>query len=94
MSTDRERYLINTARAGVVDEAVLDRIGPGCVFDAAGLDVYPDHFAAEVDAEPAADTADCGRIYFTPHVAGLTREATARMRTRTAENVVEAFTDG
>jgi len=77
VSTDRERLLVNTARAPIVDRGVVERVGPDGVFDAVALDVYPDD---PVDlAERAA-----GRVRFTPHVAGLTREATRRMRSEVA----------
>lgn len=67
---DRSRALINTSRSEIVADAIYNRISEGEVFDAAGLDVYPSNLPDE-----AGD-----RIYFTPHTAGITQEASRRMR--------------
>ncbi|PSQ02265.1 hypothetical protein BRC92_08980 [Halobacteriales archaeon QS_4_69_31] len=82
VEADRHRTLVNTARAGIVDPAVLDRVGEGFVFDAAGLDVYPE------------DPPERERVYYTPHTAGVTREATARMRRELVENLAAALDGG
>lgn len=78
---ERDRTLINTSRAEIVAPAVLERIEDGWVFDAAGLDVYPEGF-------PDHDT---GRIYFTPHTAGITQEATRRMREEVVAKIEETL---
>ncbi|KTR06306.1 3-phosphoglycerate dehydrogenase [Aureimonas ureilytica] len=76
--------LVNTARAGLVDEAALARaLDAGRVF-AAGLDVYS-HGA------PAGPLGRCGRVIFTPHLGGTTGEALERVALGAARNVLEAL---
>lgn len=78
--------LVNTARGGVVDEAALaDALRDGRIGGAA-LDVFDD--------EPLADGArwrGCPNLILTPHVAGVTAEANARVSRVTVENVARAL---
>jgi phosphoglycerate dehydrogenase-like enzyme len=69
VNKDRLRVLVNTSRSEIVAREVYDRLGDG-TFDAAGLDVFPNDLPDE--------TSD--RVYFTPHTAGITQEASDRMR--------------
>jgi D-3-phosphoglycerate dehydrogenase len=76
--------LINTARAGLIDEAALaDALLRGQVA-AAGLDVYSKE-------APHGPLAASGRVIFTPHLGGTTTEALRRVAVGAARNVVTAL---
>jgi D-3-phosphoglycerate dehydrogenase len=76
--------LVNTARAGLVDETALARALANGRIAAAGLDVFS-HGAAQ---GPLAAT---GRVIFTPHLGGATVEALKRTAVGSARNVVAAL---
>ena len=79
--------LVNTARAGLVDEAALgEAIADGRVA-AAALDVYS-HGA------PRGPLAATDRVIFTPHIGGATVEALKRMAAASADIVIEALAGG
>ncbi len=80
----RDAIVINAARGGIVDEAALaDALKEGRLGGAA-LDV----FATEPLPEEAGSVfGGCPNILLTPHIAGLTAEANARVSSVTAENV-------
>ncbi|MET0259133.1 MAG: NAD(P)-dependent oxidoreductase [Methylobacterium sp.] len=76
--------LVNTARAGLVDEAALaEALETGRV-SAAGLDVYS-------QGAPMGPLGRCGRVIFTPHLGGTTGEALERVALGAARNVLEAL---
>lgn len=76
--------LINTARAGLVDEAaLLDALETGRV-SAAGLDVYS-------PGAPGGPLGRSDRVIFTPHLGGTTGEALERVALGAARNVIEAL---
>ncbi|WFS04451.1 NAD(P)-dependent oxidoreductase [Rhizobium tumorigenes] len=76
--------LVNTARAGLVDEdALVAAIDTGRV-SAAGLDVYS-HDA------PLGPLSSTGRVIFTPHLGGATEEALRRVAVGSARNVLTAL---
>lgn len=76
--------LVNTARAGLVDEAALaEAVADGRV-GAAGLDVYS-------PAAPHGPLAATDRVIFTPHLGGATTEALKRMAAASAAYVIEAL---
>ena len=80
----RGAILVNTARAGLVDEAALARaIGDGRIA-AAGLDVY-------THGAPQGPLAATGRVIFTPHLGGATLEALKRTAVGSARNVLVAL---
>lgn len=82
----RGAILVNTARAGLVDEAGLsDALNAGHV-GAAALDVYG-------KGAPSGPLAASERVIFTPHLGGTTEEALERVALRAAEAVV-AFLAG
>ena len=85
-----DAVLINTARGGVVDEAVLvDALKKGHLGGAA-LDV----FAQEpVDAEAGATFPCLPNLILTPHIAGVTGESNVRVSALTAENVRKVLED-
>lgn len=78
--------LINTARGGIVDEmAAVAALKAGRLGGAA-LDV----FAGEpLDAATGARFAGVPNLILTPHIAGVTAEANARVSTLTVANVLE-----
>lgn len=77
VDSDKSRILINTSRSDIVADDIYNQIGKGEGFDAAGLDVYP--------SELPEQTSE--RIYFTPHTAGITQEASRRMREEVIQKV-------
>ncbi len=78
--------LVNTARGGIVDEAALCAALANGRIAAAGLDVFdteppsPDHPLLAFD-----------QVLLSPHVAGLTRPAAARMALASVQNVLDFF---
>lgn len=80
VDTERPRVLINTSRAEIVANEVYNRIGEGA-FDRAGLDVFPDTLPTRA--------SDC--VYFTPHTAGVTREASERMNDEVLRKLEETL---
>ena len=80
--------LVNTARGGVVDEAALANALRNKHLGGAALDVF--------ETEPL--TAEAARVFegvpnlvLTPHIAGVTAEANARVSRLTVENVLRAL---
>lgn len=72
---EKERVLVNTARAELVEKGLLHNLGDIEVFNAAALDV-------------SRESEEYGRrVITTPHVAGLTQEATRRMRDALVQNI-------
>lgn len=78
-------YLINTARAGVVDEVALANALKGGVIAGAAIDVF--------DPEPLESSPlhDCENAIITPHIATFTRPAVLGMDLQAAQNIVDFF---
>ena len=76
--------LVNTARAGLVDEAALAAAIADGRIAAAALDVYG-HGA------PKGPLGASDRVIFTPHLGGATQEALKRMAAACAATVLEAL---
>lgn len=76
--------LINTARAGLIDETALREAIEAGTIAAAGLDVY------SVDA-PRGSLSQSNRIIFTPHLGGTTEAASRRTALAAAQNAITAL---
>ena len=80
----RGAILVNTARAGLVDEAALaEALAEGSI-GAAGLDVYSPE-------APCGPLGASDHVIFTPHLGGATGEALKRMAVASATTVLEAL---
>jgi D-3-phosphoglycerate dehydrogenase / 2-oxoglutarate reductase len=76
-------FLINTARGGLVDEAALaDALAAGRI-RGAGIDVFNDEPPRRDNPLLASE-----KVILSPHIAGLTRESSARLGVAAAENVL------
>lgn len=79
-------YVINTARGGLIDEAALLAALQSGHLAGAGLD----SFAKE---PPAADHPFWGerRLVVTPHIGGVTREASARVGVNAVQGILDVL---
>ena len=78
--------LINTARGGVVEEAVVIEALRGGQLGGAALDVFE---SEPLDASGGAVFEGVPNLLLTPHIAGITEEANQRVSRVTAENVLK-----
>ena len=81
-------FLINCARGGIInEEALLDALKSNKI-RAAGLDVYDDEPSTSSNPLFSLDN-----ILVSPHIAGVTQEATIRMSKQAVQNVLDVFDD-
>ena len=81
-------FLINCARGGIINEvALLDALKYNKI-RAAGLDVYDDEPSKSSNPLFSLDN-----ILLSPHIAGVTQEATIRMSKQAVQNVLDVFDD-
>jgi (S)-sulfolactate dehydrogenase len=82
----RDAVLINTARGGLVDEAVVAQMLREGRLGAAALDVF------EREPLPAGSPlAGVPRLLLTPHIAGITVESNERVSSLIASRVAAAL---
>ena len=81
-------YLINCARGGIVNEKALYDALTSNKIRGAGLDVYDDEPSTSSNPLFGLDN-----ILLSPHIAGVTQEATIRMSKQSAQNVLDVFDD-
>ena len=87
----RGAILINAARGGVLDEAVVaDALRSGTLGGAA-LDVFEQE---PLSKERAQIFAGCPNLILTPHVAGLTVESNTRVSQMVAEKIRDHLAGG
>lgn len=80
--------LINTARGGIVDEAAAATALRSGALGGAALDVFSEE---PLNAEAGRLFAGAPNLILTPHIAGVTREANARVSAVTVANVAAAL---
>ncbi len=81
-SMQRGAILVNTSRGGVADEVAVAAALRAGTLGGAALDVF------ESEPLPAGSPlAGCPRLILTPHIAGLSREANARVSALIVERV-------
>ena len=81
-------FLINCARGGIINEvALLDALRSNKI-RAAGLDVYDDEPSTSSNPLFSLDN-----ILLSPHIAGVTQEATIRMSKQAVQNILDVFDD-
>ena len=79
-------FIVNTSRGGLIDErALVVALAAGRIAGA-GIDVFEEEPPRRDNPLFASD-----RVILSPHVAGLTREANARIAITAAENILAAL---
>ena len=78
--------LINCARGGIVNEEALYYALTNNKIRSAGLDVYDDEPSTSSNPLFSLDN-----ILLSPHIAGVTQEATIRMSKQAVQNVLDVF---
>lgn len=90
----RDAVLVNAARGGIVDEAALARaLGMGAIGGAA-VDVYASEPPEEDNPLLALSGAAADRLILTPHIAGVSRQASQHLFNEAWRNVVRVLVDG
>ena len=79
-------FLINCARGGIVNELALHEALTSKKIRAAGLDVYDDE--PSTSSNPLFSLEN---VLLSPHIAGVTVEATIRMSKQSVQNVLDLF---
>lgn len=80
--------LINTARGGIVDEAALCEALRDGRLGGAALDVFAEE---PLSAAAGARFEGVPNLILTPHIAGVTEDANARVSQLTVQNVIRAL---
>ncbi|HYC63511.1 MAG TPA: NAD(P)-dependent oxidoreductase, partial [Reyranellaceae bacterium] len=82
----KEAFLVNTARGGIINEdALYDALTSGRL-RGAGLDVLD-----REPPDPANKLFKLENVIFSPHMAGVTQEASDRMAVTAIENILSVF---
>lgn len=82
-------YLVNTARAGLIDEKALVAALKSGKLAGAGLDVHPSEPIAE-----GSEILTLDNVTLTSHIAGTTREALTRSPDLLMSDIAKLFTGG
>jgi D-3-phosphoglycerate dehydrogenase len=78
--------LINCARGGIINEVALYKALTSQKIRAVGLDVYDDEPSTSSNPLFSLDN-----VLLSPHIAGVTVEATIRMSKQSVQNVLDIF---
>lgn len=89
-----DAVLIQASRGGVVDEAALLRLLLSGRLAGAALDVFGREPLPADDPILASRAALADRLVLTPHIAGVTRQATVRLFAAAWANVTRVLRDG
>ena len=81
-----EAIIVNTSRGGLIDEAALAAALEAGRIAGAGIDTFD-----EEPPRPGNPLFACDRAILSPHMAGVSREAMARLSIAAAENVLAAL---
>jgi D-3-phosphoglycerate dehydrogenase len=81
-----DAFLVNTARGGIVNEEALYQALAMGKLRGAGLDVLD-----KEPPDPANKLFGLENVIFSPHMAGVTKEASDRMATTAVDNVLSVF---
>ncbi len=81
-----EAFLVNTARGGIVNEDALYKALSTGKLRGAGLDVLD-----KEPPDPANKLFGLENVIFSPHMAGVTKEASDRMAVTAIENILSVF---
>ena len=81
-----DAFLVNTARGGIVNEDALYAALSSGKLRGAGLDVLD-----REPPDPANKLFTLENVIFSPHMAGVTREASDRMAVTAVENILSVF---
>lgn len=81
-----DAFLVNTARGGIVNEDALYKALSTGKLRGAGLDVLD-----KEPPDPANKLFGLENVIFSPHMAGVTKEASDRMAVTAIENILSVF---
>ena len=81
-----DAFLVNTARGGIVNEEALYQALSAGKLRGAGLDVLD-----KEPPDPANKLFGLENVIFSPHMAGVTKEASDRMAVTAIENILSVF---
>ena len=89
-----DSILINAARGGIVDEAALATALSSGDLGGAAVDVYSEEPPSSSNPLFALEGDAARRTIFTPHIAGVTRQAWANLFVVSWDNVVRVLQNG
>jgi D-3-phosphoglycerate dehydrogenase len=81
-----DAFLVNTARGGIVNEEALYNALSAGKLRGAGLDVLD-----REPPDPKNKLFTLENVIFSPHMAGVTKEASDRMAVTAVENILSVF---
>ena len=81
-----DAFLVNTARGGIVNEEALHTALTTGKLRGAGLDVL-----TKEPPDPSNKLFGLENVIFSPHMAGVTKEASDRMAQTAIENILSVF---